>query len=110
VSEKKDQIVQARYLGDTPVVFPHLAETDFRQKEFAAWLEAGAEGFNPRCYIQKGDAFPVDRHSAEQRSDLEVVSQPAAKKKKKSTARKAKPKTAEGPVATTPPAEPAEKE
>jgi len=87
--------VKARYLGDTPIAMPHLVEHDRPQtaKATQEWEEGGREGVNPHVLVSKGDVIPIDRYSATERSDFEIV---GAKRK-----RPTKPKTE--PVATTEP-------
>jgi hypothetical protein len=77
------KIVQARYLGDTPVVMPGLLELDRPETDEAeaAWVEGGQVGINPRCYVAKGDVVPIDDYSAEGRADFEPVKPKAASKK-----------------------------
>lgn len=74
-------LVKARYLGDIQVVMPHLADIEQpdREEAYAAWVEGGAEGLNPRCVVDPGDVIPLDRFSAEGRSDFEIVTARATK-------------------------------
>jgi hypothetical protein len=81
----KSDTVQARYLGDTPQVFPHLADTDREAAAYEKWeaSTSTSRGLNPRCYVVKGDVIEIDRASAEGRSDLEVVTKAAHKSTEK---------------------------
>jgi hypothetical protein len=47
---RSQELVQARYLGDTAVAFPHLG--------------------SDAAVVERGDEFEVDRYSAEERIDL----------------------------------------
>lgn len=76
------KIVQARYLGDTPVVMPDLLERERPDAEgaVAEWIEGGQVGINPHCLVSKGDVIPLDEGSAEGRDDFAVVKPTASKK------------------------------
>lgn len=77
---KKDALVHAHYLGDTPVVMPDLAGRDrcCRDENQRAvpvdddGNELPVEGPHPHTLLKRGDVILLDRHSAEEREDFEI--------------------------------------
>jgi hypothetical protein len=67
--------VKARYIGDTPIAMPHLVDHDRPDtaKATQEWEEGGREGVNPHVLVSKGDVIPIDRYSATERADFEIV-------------------------------------
>jgi hypothetical protein len=68
---KDNPIVQARYLGDTPVVMP-----DLLGRERPGTPPWDGTGINPQCLVSPGDVIPLDKASAEGRADFEIVDKP----------------------------------
>jgi hypothetical protein len=67
--------LKARYIGDTPIAMPHLVDHERPEtaKATAEWEEGGRVGVNPHVLVNKGDVIPIDRYSATERADFEVV-------------------------------------
>jgi hypothetical protein len=79
--------VKARYLGDTPIAMPHLVDHDRPEtaKATKEWEEGGREGVNPHVLVSKGDVIAIDRYSATERDDFEIVGAKPRKPRKPRT-------------------------
>jgi hypothetical protein len=79
--------VHARYIGETRIWMPDLERRlregiprccelhpeNEKTAEYEQWLAHGREGFDPRMVLEHGDVLLLDRHSAEGRSDFELM-------------------------------------
>lgn len=75
--KKSKELVHARYVGDTEVVFPHAEGSRCCRPE-------NVEGHEEQpALVKKGDVILVDRYSAEGREDLELVKDEAPKAPKR---------------------------
>jgi hypothetical protein len=102
------ELVHAKYLGGTAQVMPSLADhprccQDGNQRE--AFDAEGREiRPNPRVVVEHGDVILLDRFSAEERVDFEVVEapKPKAPKSPKSTGAQGKARSKPADKAATP--------
>lgn len=86
MKEPSKELVHARYLGDTPVVFKHLASQlrccqSENHREENEYDELG-QLVKGNALVCKGDVILLDRFSAEEREDFEIVDEPKSGKGK----------------------------
>jgi hypothetical protein len=72
--ERKKEMVHVRYIGGSDVVFPHLEEGPRCCREENQVSESvDVDEWRSGSLVKQGDVFLIDRYSAEERPDLEVV-------------------------------------
>lgn len=110
----KPEYCHARYLGGSTVVMPGLVGRprcckDHPENERPGEKEPGKP--DPHATLERGDVILLDRYSAENREDFEVLDATPRKSRKKAAARtpRSKPVVTEQPSDDAP-AEPAPQE
>lgn len=83
--DRSNDVVSARYVGESPMAFPHLDDPRFARSEgeydAGDWTPASGDT-NPAVMVENGDVIRIDRYSAEERGDFEIVGESSGRRLK----------------------------